>query len=234
LEKKKGEEIGIGKKKKPNPSSQLSPRSAAARFSLLSMRPTLPRGPAPSSARGQLSPPHAAHTCAPAQAYTRCTAPSLPRMEKKGQEPSLACHAPCLPHVPPSATTSPTSCSDGPFFSRVLCSSTTPALGLQSICAPAASLAPRLLLTFPETHVAKQIAVAQAQGSSTATGAERCESLAPLLLALPGRPTACIDLQQRPLATTTTKGRAPRSPRCDPAAQWSMAHSPDPCTPSSF
>jgi hypothetical protein len=91
LEKKKGQEIGIGKQKKPNPSSQLSPRSAAARFSLLSMRPTLPRGPAPSSARGQLSPPHAAHTCAPAQAYTRCTAPSLPRMEKRPRA------QPCMP-----------------------------------------------------------------------------------------------------------------------------------------
>ena len=34
----------------------------------------------------------------PAQAYTRCTAPSLPRVEKKGQEPSLAC--PCRPRDP--------------------------------------------------------------------------------------------------------------------------------------
>jgi len=120
------------------------------------------------------------------------------RGKKRAKRPALHAHAPCLPHVPPSATTSPTSCSDGPFFSRVLCSSTTPALGLQSICAPAASLAPRLLLTFPETHVAKQIAVAQAQGSSTATGAERCESLAPLQLALPGRPAACTDLATPP------------------------------------
>jgi len=69
----------------------------------------------------------------PAQAYTRCTAPSLPRVEKKGQEPSLACPRrpacltsfplitqTCLPHVPPSAATrrpaiNPISCSDASF-----------------------------------------------------------------------------------------------------------------------